>query len=345
MKLKMLGFLIPILFLCLLCKEGVAQPATTVYVAPDCLIFVPFVPPGTTTSVVLDNRFLGCQNWTLEYENTGYTPVNVALQSANGATTAGSFVNFAGTIVNGVNPNTSVTGAVTTFTNGTVSIPWVRIAFNNITGTGTMTGILYGWKGGGGSGGGGSGGCVGTASIPCVVDGPVAAGSPPTKPPVLTAGQDGTNTQTFKTDTAGDTLVAGGVANGSAVKNPLVTGTQDSSGNALTDFSCDKQAAITLSSSSGLLQIIAASAGKSIRVCHLDFANNTGVNVTIVSGTQVSTPCDTTPANLSGVYQTVVTFAMDYSPKSPLTTAASQALCLNFGATVTTGGVVVYEQK
>lgn len=333
-KPYLLLLLFPLLFsLCETVGWGQAMP-----IAPDCQLFLSFSTAATTAT--FDNRAQGCVSWTLQYTSTGFSGLTLTFQSAQGAATPGTFGAYGGTLVTGDNPMSSLTGEVSTFVNGTVNIPWVNVKLSSLTGSGNVTGVLYGYKSGsGGGGGGGGGGCP--SATPCVVVGPTAAGSAPTTDPVLVAGQDGTDVRTVKTDTGGDVLVAGGAAVGAAIKNPVVGGAQNSAGNTVAEFACDKAAAVSISAS-GLVQIIAASAGKSVRICHLDFSLSAASNITIVSGTQVSTPCDTTPVNLSGVYASVLTFAQDYNWWGALTPAASQAVCLNVAGSVTGGGLVTY---
>ena len=151
---------------------------------PDCLRTFTFVGDGsgTQTTTALDNRFNGCQTWTLVYAATGSGSLtNITFQSAPGAITAGSWGSYAGTVTTGINPNTSSTGAATKFSNGTVTIPWVRVLFTEGSFVGTVNGVFYGYKtgyAGSGSGGGGSG-CVpsGAAGQVLIDDGAGACSS------------------------------------------------------------------------------------------------------------------------------------------------------------------------
>ena len=93
----------------------------------------------------------------------------------------------------------------------------------------------------------------------------------------------------------------------------------------------------------GLTQIVAASGSTAIYVCGVTLSNAAGVNLQFVSGTMTTTPCDTGPVNLTGNYQNVLTASL-FAPTSPLTTAASQALCINLGAAVDVEGTVFYAQ-
>ena len=259
-----------------------------------------------------------------------------------------TFATWAGTVNTGINPNTSSTGATSTFSTGCASmaactIPnsWIQVLITRGTFVGTINGVLYGYRSGypGGGGGGSSSGCPGTVSTPCVVDGPTAAGSPPTTPPVLVAGQDGTNLQTILTDTAGRPNVVGAAASGATnTGNPVKIGgpfntTQPTvtDGQAVdaqmtargaqivapgvdgfpvtTSPFCTLSAPITFSAASGAVQIVGLSAGKVIEVCHLSISSSVATNLTIEYGT--GSACGTGTNALSGAYNNVTTLALD----------------------------------
>jgi hypothetical protein len=126
-----------------------AQSSTLIQ--PDC--FIPFTftaagnyPVTATANGPGDNRQKGCAAWTLMYQSTGMTGVSVTLQSGSSVNTTVSFGSFAGTISTGfVNPIVSNTGGSLQAVNGTADISWVRV---NVaaTGTGTLTGVLYGFR-------------------------------------------------------------------------------------------------------------------------------------------------------------------------------------------------------
>src|SRR3989304_3216582 len=156
---------------------GQAQP-----MPPDCVVFVQLTGNGSGTGTVptngFNNQFWGCQGWTLQYQAIGTGAITgLTVQSAPLAAggIAGTWVTYAGTVVTGINPNTSSTGAVTQFDNGTVTVPFIRVLLTEGTFVGTLTGTLYGWRSQGNpSGGGGAGaGCP----DPCTVIGPDAGGA------------------------------------------------------------------------------------------------------------------------------------------------------------------------
>jgi hypothetical protein len=182
---------------------------------------------STGTTPVIDNEQAACLYWEVSYStDTTVTGISLLLQTAVAvAGVSGTWSSYPGTIDSGINPNTVVTaGGAVTEVHGP-KYPFVRLNLTFYAGTGNVKGKLIGWKNrpvsvsivsGGG--------CVGTAGTPCVVDGPTAAGSAPTKPPVMVAGQDGTNVQTLKTDTLGD-LQTQAIGNGAVLSGQqAVTG-------------------------------------------------------------------------------------------------------------------------
>lgn len=189
---------------------------------PDCVVNFTSATMAVNTpvgaSATFDNRSVACQTWTVDYQGTiSAGTVSLTLQSATGATVAGTFGTYTGTTVTGTNPLTSNTGAVSTFANGTVAVPWIRVLLNTAGITGTVNGVLYGYKtgypGSGGSAGptsnvnvqqvGGTttvtGGVAGTLGV----GGPTATGSPLAARPVLMGGSDGTNVRNLSTDATG----------------------------------------------------------------------------------------------------------------------------------------------
>jgi hypothetical protein len=191
-----------------------------------------FAAGSTGTTPIIDNRQVGCIDWIVTYApNTAAATLSLAFQTATDvAGVPTTWSNYPGTLNSGSNPNTVVTsgGAVTDATGP--KYPFLRMNMTVLTGAGaTISGRLYGWKrrptvvsvtSGGG--------CPGSIATPCVVVGPTAVGSPPATSPVLTAGQDGTNIRTIKTDTTGHPQVVGPTAAGIAPTfAPVLVGGQD----------------------------------------------------------------------------------------------------------------------
>lgn len=227
MKKLILSLSSPFLLLLLLTFNPVKVFGQGTKITPDCVVLVNVtlaaqttvpLPTAPTTGGAGDNRTEGCQTWTFTYQATGAGALtSVDFQAGQSSTTTVTFASWAGTVSTGINPNTSSTGATSTFTTGctsavacTVANSWVRILITRGTFTGTINGVLYGYKDG--NGGSATPGSSCTAGVPCVVDGPTAAGSAPTTPPVLVAGQDGSpgNIRTLKTDSAGQPIVLSG---------------------------------------------------------------------------------------------------------------------------------------
>ncbi len=263
----------------------------------------------------------------------------------------------------GINPNTSSTGATSTFTTGcasmspcTVPNSWLQILITRGTFVGTINGVLYGYKtgaAGGGGGGGGGGGC----SSPCPVIGPTAAGSAPTTAPVLVAGQDGApgSIRTIKTDGNGSVIPANassaagdGVSNtelvptgaGAAALYERVFGYLFGGSTWDREFSCPNSATITFSAASGTLEIVALTSTQIIRICHISLSSTVATNVTLVYGT--GTNCGTGTTSISGAYQNVTTLALDFRIGAEPRTAASNAFCVTSSVSATVGGMVTY---
>jgi hypothetical protein len=327
---------------------------------PDCFIPINLVAAGSTGN--FDNRFIGCDTWTLTYASSGFTGLSITLQSANGATVAtiGAFGTYTGTVVTGINPNTNTTGRISQFQNGLVITPWLRVNLAGLTGTGTVSGVVYGYKTGYSSGNGGGGGstCPGTVATPCVVDGPDAAGAAPTQNPVQISLFDATNVRRALSDTSGRLIndpLGAATAQADAASNspnvPFVNGAaavfpgQPSLFNGATwdrQLTCPSTVVID-DSTMGLVTVIAASGSTKIRICKMTFTTAAGVNVQLFYGTGAA--CVTTSTALSLLYQNASTIAEDFiADQSALTTPASQAVCLSLSAGTRTTGMISYTQ-
>lgn len=338
-----------LLLLLALCLPVFAQDGK-----PDCgPVAINFNATGQATTPI-DNRQSGCIFWVVQYENVGFSALTVTFQQATGNVTAGAFGTYTGTVVSGAVAATNTTGLVSTFANGTVNSQWLRVTLTGTMGTGTVTGTLYGYKTGtpGSSSGPPSAGCPN----PCPVDGPTAAGSPPTTPPVLQAGIDGTNIRTVRTDTNGreePAFVAATLADG-ATNTPQIPAAGAAQMNNVErpyafnsatwdrQFFCTLQTPFTLSAATDVV-IAAGVSSTTIKLCHIDFANDSSQTVLIRQGTGVT--CGSNTASLAGTYAAAIAFAMDYQPTAALhSTVAARDVCLHFGAAVTGGGVAIYAQ-
>jgi len=346
---------------------------------PDCTVFFNITlatqitvasPTTPTTGGTGDNRTRGCQTYLLTYQANGTGALTgVSFQAGKSNTTTVTFANWTGTISTGINPNTSSTGATSTFSTGCISgmvcttaNSWIRVLVTRGTFSGTISGVLYGYKSGyPGSGGGSSSGCAGTVAVPCVVDGPTAAGAAPTTPPVLVAGQDGTPgvIRTIKTDAAGEPIPA----NASFIGADGVSNTENSPAGAAgaqlyyrnlpylfggntndRQFACIFQAiAVVAPGTTGVL--ITGTMGKTTKICHMHMSTTaTSSSLVINSGTGVT--CGTGTVQIDGYVSNVTAFAMDYTPLSPLkANAVADDICYTFSpGNITATIVVVYAQ-
>lgn len=118
----------------------------------------------------------------------------------------------------------------------------------------------------------------------------------------------------------------GGVAVG--VTNPIYT-----------SGPCTLSAAISVSAA-GSTQIVALTAAQSIRVCHISLSMQAPVDIKLVQGTGAN--CVVGPADITGVYSTVLALGLDSS--SPIVATVANALCINLGAAVTGGGLIRYSK-
>lgn len=183
--LKHLLLLIPLLA-CVQVMNG--QGTSQVQLNPDCVVtsVVLKLTAGSPATMTLpggngfDNRGTACQTFVLEYVATATsgTLTSISFQGAAGAITPGTFGAYGGTVSTGINPNTSNTGAISTFSVGcasssacTVSNSWLNVLLTRNNFVGTIQLVVYGWrqgsaKAGGGGGGGGGGGptIAGTAN-------------------------------------------------------------------------------------------------------------------------------------------------------------------------------------
>ena len=189
---------------------------------PDCN------PPsfflGVSSSAPLpqgyDNRALGCQTWTVFYvaDAPGFT---LSFQSSLGENAPASYGPYTGTMVSSSASFGTATVGVATFTSlsatpgSSVDTPWVQVNVTGLVGNTIRIGF-YGYRTGptGGTGGGGGGGGGTGCPNPCPVVGTAAAGAPPSGDPVQTAGSDGTDIRTLRTDATGHPIVVGGAASG-----------------------------------------------------------------------------------------------------------------------------------
>ncbi len=116
--------------------------------AQDCIIRFNFsVTSGTITPAAqaYNNKQSACVNWQMNVFVSGVSAQSIQFESASdaGTTPILPFAVFAGTLLSGTNPSTTTTQSQSTFTG---MYPWVRINPTSATGSGTITGVLYGFK-------------------------------------------------------------------------------------------------------------------------------------------------------------------------------------------------------
>lgn len=132
-----------------------SQPAQ-VQVNADCVVqftTVPLTSSGAATQAV-DNRRLGCNSWQIGYANNGFSAITLTIQEApDNSGTPGSWSTLGGTATFGTNPNTNTTGASALIQSyGTSFAPWVRVALTSATGSGSVVGVLLGYRASGSAG-------------------------------------------------------------------------------------------------------------------------------------------------------------------------------------------------
>lgn len=113
--------------------------------SPDCKIKFSLTGAGSTAT--FDNRSNFCSVWVIAYSSTGFTS-SLALTVQNAPTTStpgtpGSWATFEGTVLSGSNPNTAVTQGQTKLEG---YYPFMRVTLGSLTGTGVVTGQLYGYR-------------------------------------------------------------------------------------------------------------------------------------------------------------------------------------------------------
>lgn len=286
---------------------------------PDCIINFTFTATGQTSPTApnngLDNRNLACDTWNVTYASSGFSGVSVILQgAANNAGVPGSYgtgFSVQQSIVTGSNPMTNTTGGFLWVVGYS---PWVRIAAGTLTGSGVINGAAYGWRiPSSGNSGGGSGGCVGTASTPCIVAGPDAAGAAPTKNPVQIAGSDGTD-----------------------LRLPFY----DAQGIARQFLGCPNSAEVALSGT-GYTQIIAASGSTVIYVCKVFVTGSSAGSPVVTTFTLAQGACGGAPTELENAAGVT---GLDQDFGGALRSAAGAAFCVKESVANSDKVTVTYAQ-
>lgn len=307
------------------------QPLTTpVNVTPDCLIFYDFTDNGSSAN--FDNRFIGCKTWYVAYTNTGFPAITLTFQSApdnNGV--AGAFVAFAGTVVEGVNPNVAITQASTIMYG---YFPWTRITLSGaVAGAGRrLRGTFYGYR------------QVPVATVimsaalaAVTANQGTAAAAAGRWPVYLSDGVNPVGTTANPLRVAGAVTPTDGFSNAGGAQTIYPLRFNGTTWDRATV--CTSRTAIALAGA-GNTEVIAAVGAARIRVCHLSLSFQAAVDVQLTEGTGAN--CAAGTANITGLYEDVLSMALDLD--SPLIGTASQALCVNLGAAVVGGGTITYAQ-
>jgi hypothetical protein len=330
---------------------------------PDCLIQGSFTATGTST--IYDNRGNGCTTWHLVYSNTGYSALNIALQSADDAGgTPSAFANWGtsgGTLATGTTlPLTATTSGQAT---GYKYRPYIQVNLSSATGSGRVWYMAYGYRPGNTDSSGAGGGTTNVQGTSA--SGTSDAGINPVLIACDASGGSVSNGQisnikcgtngsilTLITQTAGDGIgntfagamsAVGGaglnlevwpfIFNGTSWDRPIV---------------CPNKAKLnTLGAAT--TQIVALSGATKIRICTATISNNNATATTLkfVEGTGAN--CGTGTADVSalmniGATSTAPVF-LNYGSTAPLTiTTGGDALCLTSSAASSLEITITYEQ-
>lgn len=125
------------IFAFLLCAAPLK--AQSVQRAPDCIVRFTFT--AVNTSAPLDNRGSGCTMWTLTYQAT--TGVTLAIEvdrADDNLTKPGTFFPFGPGYLG---PNMALSNQIS-FTG---FAPWLQVNLTSLSGSGTVSGILSGYRG------------------------------------------------------------------------------------------------------------------------------------------------------------------------------------------------------
>jgi len=105
----------------------------------------------------------------------------------------------------------------------------------------------------------------------------------------------------------------------------------------LTATGCVNQSSITLTGS-GDTEIIAATTGRTVRICELYLAAASAEDVKLTRGT--GTNCGTGTANITGLFRQVT--ALNINSSNGIRGSSGSAICINQSGAVNSGGVVIY---
>lgn len=315
------------------------QVASVFSQQPDCWMTFNLRANGATPA--FDNTTKGCTLWAVQYAASGYGSLSLVTQTAPaigggaGSVLPGSWSTF--TAATGINPNTSIVGAISTFGSPTAIFAFLRVNLTASAGTGTLQGSLFGWRIPAQTGGGGSG-CVGTVGTPCIVAGPDATGSSPTQSPVAVSGLQGGLIQPFVMDNSSSLQVTC-LPNDPCFTLPLVT---VDGGGTIGQFVGNAYQAFSLSAAT-TTTVVTHSSG-STHLTNLSLTLTTALtgtqNMLIVEGT--GSNCGTSTVTMMGPFYAFQFFSPPLSNSTLQTAAAGDDICLVFSTTVTGGGGALF---
>jgi carbon monoxide dehydrogenase subunit G len=289
-------------------------------VAPDCTITFSFTATARTPAAGFANGSTaepGCVTWTIVYYSTGFSALSLRLDSApDSSGAAGTWGAFSGTLLSGINPNTATTQAFTTIFGYN---PWVSVNLTSVTGSGTIRGVVYGWKVPSqvfatttSSGAaqdvnlikvGGAAIALGQAAMAASV--PVVVASNQTAIPVSLSGNQAVNVAQL-----------GG--------NNIHTDTQ---GNAYQFLGCTSQAEVALSGT-GYVEIVAGTAAQVIRVCKV-FVTSASGGAPVVNTFSIARATVTTCASATELLNAAGVTGLDMDFGGALQSGSGQSICVS----------------
>lgn len=270
---------------------------------PDCLKSFQFTATGQT-STTFDNRQAGCNAWFVVYQSSGFSAISLTLQDAPGAVSAGTFVTFGGTTVTGANPSTNIVGNTSTFTG---YYGFMRVILTSSTGTGTVTGVMFGYKQTPGNVTATISGSVNSV----ITNTPLPVSNP--TPSLFTSLPATSSTTTTPGPSAGLTMhcdYSAGIAGGAAASTVIVAGV----------------------------------ASNRIYVCGFSFTSG-GVGTVVIAEATTGTACATAVANRTGIYPVIAGTPVNFTPGDAFamnTVTAGKDLCVITTGTATAQGILSF---
>lgn len=299
-----------------LASIGFSQPAQ-VQVNADCVIAFNITTSGGTAGS-FDNRRIGCNSWQISYANNGFSAITLAVQSApDSSGTPGAFGTIGGTLTFGVNPNTNTTGASSLIQSyGTNFGPWIRVALTSATGSGSVVGILLGYRAAG------SAGTSGGSASNVTVTGPLGEQATAASVSVAIA-----NNQTAGSSSL---PVQGAGADGAALAGNLERVGFSDGANAHNALSCNNaKPTITNLSGSGNTVIFTGTAAQNIYICDIEFSTGTPEDFKLTEGTTAA--CAAGTADASALMKNISAWSLTPAGglASLITQTAGDSLCAN----------------